>query len=78
MANPLDDVARGLRHLGDRLRVGTSGGGDGADWLADQIDSLRKPEPGPTLGELQAELDALVGLDTVKEQVRSLVAFLQV
>lgn len=28
--------------------------------------------------ELQAELDALVGLETVKEQVRSLVAFLQV
>jgi stage V sporulation protein K len=77
MANPLDDVARGLRHLGDRLRVGTSGG-DGADWLADQIDSLRKPEPGPTLEELQAELDALVGLETVKEQVRALVAFLQV
>ena len=70
MANPLDDVTRGLRHLGDRLRVGTSGG-DGADWLADQLDSLRKPEPGPTLDELQAELDALVGLDTVKEQVRA-------
>jgi AAA+ superfamily predicted ATPase len=77
MANPLDDVTRGLRHLGDRLRVGTSGG-DGADWLADQLDSLRKPEPGPTLDELQAELDALVGLETVKEQVRALVAFLQV
>ena len=28
--------------------------------------------------ELQAELDALVGLETVKEQVRALVAFLQV
>ena len=31
-----------------------------------------------TLAELQAELDGLVGLDTVKEQVRALVAFLQV
>jgi SpoVK/Ycf46/Vps4 family AAA+-type ATPase len=28
--------------------------------------------------ELQAELDALVGLETVKEQVRALIAFLQV
>ena len=34
-------------------------------------------EPRP-LAELQAELDALVGLETVKEQVRALVAFLQV
>ena len=77
MANPLEDVARGLRHLGDRLRVGTSGR-DGADWLADQLESLRKPEPGRSMEELQAELDALVGLETVKEQVRALVAFLQV
>ena len=58
--------------------AGTSGGGDRADWLADQLDSLRKPEPGPTLEELHAELDALVGLETVKEEVRALVAFLQV
>jgi stage V sporulation protein K len=76
--NPLGDVARGLRYVSERLRVGTGAGGDGADWLADQIDSLRKPETGPTLEELQAELDALVGLETVKEQVRALVAFLQV
>jgi stage V sporulation protein K len=62
--------------LGERLRVGT--GQDGADWLADQIDALRKPEPAPDLDELQRELDALIGLRTVKEQVRALVAFLQV
>jgi stage V sporulation protein K len=78
MANRLDDIARGLRYLSDRLRVGAPGGGDGADWLADQIDALRKPEAGPSLEELQAELDALVGLQTVKEQVRALVAFLLV
>ena len=35
-------------------------------------------EPARSLEELQAELDSLVGLETVKEQVRALVAFLQV
>ena len=35
-------------------------------------------EPARSLDELQAELDSLVGLETVKEQVRALVAFLQV
>src|SRR5712691_9601990 len=73
--NPLDDVARGLRIIGERL----SAGGEGADWLTDQLDSLRtKPEPALTLAALQAELDSLTGLETVKEQVRALVAFLQV
>src|ERR671917_810399 len=78
MPNPLDDVARGLRYLSERIRVGSPTGGDGADWLADQLEALRKPEAGPSLDELQAELDSLVGLDTVKEQVRALVAFLRV
>ena len=74
--NPLDDVARGLRVLGDRLAQGS---GDPGDWIADQIDSLRRPEkPARTLGELQAELDSLTGLDSVKEQVHALIAFLQV
>src|SRR5438067_5626903 len=39
---------------------------------------MRPPEPARSLEELQAELDSLVGLETVKEQVRALVAFLQV
>jgi stage V sporulation protein K len=72
--NPLEDVARGLKVLGDRLSQ-TTGGADPADWISDQ---LRRPEPARTLPELQAELDQLVGLETVKEQVRALVAFLQV
>src|SRR6478752_784861 len=70
--NPLEDVARALR---ERL---TQGGGDPGDWIADQIDSLRRPEPARTLEELQAELDSLTGLETAKEQVHALVAFLQV
>jgi stage V sporulation protein K len=72
--NPLEDVARGLKVLGERLSQ-TTGGGDPAEWLSDQ---LRRPEPARTMPELQAELDSLVGLETVKEQVRALVAFLQV
>jgi stage V sporulation protein K len=72
--NPLEDVARGLRVLGERISQ-TTGGPDPTDWLSDQ---LRRPEPVRTLPELQAELDSLTGLETVKEQVRALVAFLQV
>jgi type VII secretion ATPase EccA len=51
-------------------------GGD-ADWL-DRLDPRKPPEDTRTLDELQAELDSLIGLETVKEQVRALVAFLQV
>src|SRR5437773_1740248 len=76
MAKPLDDLQHGLRVLTERLRVG--GGDGGTDWISDQLDLLRKPPPPRSMEELQAELDALVGLDTVKEQVRALVAFLQV
>ena len=71
---PLEDMARSLKVLGERLSQ-TTGGGDPAEWISDQ---LRRPEPARTMPELQAELDALVGLETVKEQVRALVAFLQV
>src|SRR5215204_379914 len=74
--NPLDEVSRGLRTLSERLR--TTAGGDGAEWLADQVEALRRPEPAPSLEELQDELDRLIGLDSVKQQVRALVAFLQV
>src|SRR5919206_2647036 len=64
-----------LEALRERL---AAGGGDPGDWIADQLDSLRRPEPARTLAELQAELDSLTGLETVKEQVHALVAFLQV
>jgi stage V sporulation protein K len=71
---PLDDIGRGLRMLRDRLAV-AAGASDALDVVREQ---LARPEPARPLPELQAELDALVGLDTVKEQVRGLVAFLQV
>jgi type VII secretion ATPase EccA len=71
--NPLDDVSRGLQVIRERLRQ--TAGADPVDWVADQ---LRKPPPPLPLEELQTELDSLVGLETVKEQVRALLAFLQV
>jgi stage V sporulation protein K len=73
MAKPIDDV---LRVIGERLRIGSSG--DGSDWIAGQLEALRKPEPPRSMDELQSELDSLVGLETVKDQVQALVAFLQV
>ena len=60
--------------LRDRLAV-AAGASDALDVVREQ---LARPEPPRPLEELQAELDALVGLETVKEQVRALVAFLQV
>src|ERR671933_2000845 len=64
--NPLES----LRNLGEQLRA-TVG-----DEL--EIDFLRKQEPPRPLEELLEELDALPGLESVKEQVRALVAFLRV
>jgi stage V sporulation protein K len=74
--NPIDDILRGVRMVGEQLRKNPATEPAG-DWIADQFDR-HDPEPERSLEELQAELDALVGLDTVKEQVRALVAFLQV
>ena len=80
LRNPLDEAGRVLRLLSDRLRAGA---GPEGEWLADRIDRLgrelpadRRPEA--TLEELQAELEGLIGLESVKEQVSALVAFLQV
>jgi stage V sporulation protein K len=73
MTNPLNDLLRGFDVLREQVRQGL---GD-PDWL-DKLDPRRPPEDVRSLDELQAELDSLVGLDTVKEQVRALLAFLQV
>src|SRR6187455_463432 len=74
MANPLNDLLHSFDVLREQVREGL---GADADWL-DRLDPRRPPEDTRSLEELQAELDSLVGLDTVKEQVRALVAFLQV
>src|SRR5437868_7412725 len=73
--NPAENVGRGLQLLRDRIAVAAGGGDPLIDWVNDQ---LARPEPARPLVELQRELDSLVGLETVKEQVRALVAFLQV
>ena len=66
--------------IGERLRERA---GPEGEWLADQIQRLqpdggRTTEEERTLADLERELDALVGLETVKEQVRALLAFLEV
>jgi stage V sporulation protein K len=66
MPNPLES----LRQLGEQLRTQI---GEELD-----LDALRRQEPARPLDELLAELDALPGLESVKEQVRALVAFLRV
>jgi stage V sporulation protein K len=71
---PLDDIGRSLRNLRDRLAVGT-GVDDALEMVREQ---LARPEPPRPLADLQQELDSLVGLATVKDQVRALLAFLQV
>src|SRR5919197_2493937 len=76
--NPFEDAAEAIRDLGQRLRQ-TASEDPAVEWLSDRIGlGRRSAEPARTLAELQAELDSLIGLDTVKEQVRALVAFLQV
>jgi stage V sporulation protein K len=74
MASPLDDFLRGVHILREQVRKSIGGEADWLDWL----DARQPSEPPRSLEELQAELDSLVGLETIKEQVRALVAFLQV
>jgi stage V sporulation protein K len=72
--NPLEDLRRTVGHLADQLKR------PGFERVDDLVGDLLGSRPGPTrpLSEVQAELDGLVGLETVKDQVRALVAFLQV
>src|SRR5215211_2881800 len=71
---PLDDLLETVGRLGDQSPRPNLRGVD------DLVSDLFGGRPGPArpLSAVQAELDALVGLETVKEQVQALVAFLQV
>jgi stage V sporulation protein K len=72
--NPLDDLRETLGNLADQLKL------PGSERVDDLVGEVFGGRAGPArpLSEVQAELDALVGLETVKEQVRALVALLQV
>jgi stage V sporulation protein K len=72
--NPFHDLRETIgRVVGDQLRR------PGLERVDDLVGDLLGGRPGPArpLSEVQAELDGLVGLETVKEQVQALVAFLQ-
>ncbi len=72
--SPFEDITRGIEALRERLAA--SAGADPVDWLSEQLGG--RPEPERPLDEIQADLDGLVELGTVKDQVRALTAFLQV
>jgi type VII secretion ATPase EccA len=77
----LEEVERALQTLEERIRGGELQRLGDRLWRT--IDPRRPPDAPPDaeperLDALLAELDALVALEPVKQQVRSLVAFLQV
>jgi len=72
VTRPIENLKEAAGRIGDQLRR-TAG-----PELEDLLGLGPRAQPPRPLAELQAELDGLVGLETVKEQVRSLLAFLQV
>lgn len=74
MSKRSDEVKERLLKARDQVRKAAADAG-----IEDRLPPvLRTPEPEPrSLAEIQAELDSLVGLESVKEQVRTQMAFLQ-
>ena len=72
--NPLDELRGTIRTIGDQLR--RTAGPEVEEFISERFGP--RQEPVRPLAELQAEFDGLVGLQSVKEQVHALVAFLQV
>jgi stage V sporulation protein K len=70
---PLDELRDTLGRLAGQINLP---GSERAGEIVGDLLGARAPAARP-LAEVQADLDALVGLDSVKEQVRALVAFLQ-
>ena len=68
-----DDLRKKLRKVGEQVKRTADRGIEGGRAL-----TAPKPVPARPLAEIQADLDALIGLESVKDQIRSLVAFLQV
>jgi len=73
-SHPLNDLRETAARLRDRVKQ------PGPHGIEDFVGDIFGARTGPTrpLAEIQAELDGLVGLRSVKEQVEALVAFLQV
>ena len=72
--NPFEVLRETAGHLAEQLK---KPGFERVDGLVGDLLGERLA-PARPLSEVQAELDGLVGLETVKEQVSALVAFLQV
>jgi stage V sporulation protein K len=72
VANPLDNLRDAAGRIGEQIRR-TAG-----PELEERLGLAPRATPPRPLAEVQAELDGLVGLERVKEQVDSLLAFLQV
>ncbi len=72
-----DDLRRRLREAGEQVRRTAESTIENLEQRRGGMPATRSAPPRP-LAEIQADLDALVGLDSVKEQVRTLIAFLQV
>src|SRR5215213_7661394 len=70
--NPIENIREAAGRIGEQLKR-TAG-----PELEDLLGFGPRPAPPRPLPLLQAELDSLVGLETVKEQVNALLAFLQV
>jgi stage V sporulation protein K len=76
--NRLEELSEAIRELGGQLRANLAED-PVASWVTERLDAARAPSgPARPLAEIEGELDSLVGLQSVKEQVRALVAFLRV
>src|SRR5918994_3998497 len=69
---PIENIREAAGRIGEQLRR------PAGPELEDLLGLGQRATPPRPLPELQAELDGLVGLETVKEQVHALLAFLQV
>lgn len=77
MAGRSRNLGRRLRQVGDRVddvrRQAETRFSD--RWYSQRVARTGPPRP---LEEIQADLDSLIGLESVKEQINSLIAFLQI
>lgn len=76
MAPRPQEIRDKLRKVGERVRQTADRGLE--DRFGASLPSIPGLKPPRPLEQIQADLDALVGMDSVKEQIRTLIAFLQV